>query len=288
VRVWRAEHRGEQTLQPADQNVRLATALGKLLDLRVLRCELVAEERNFPFQSADVSVGEVHVRRDLSRPVVACRCRLSLVVAFDLSRDVCRALSRQVGIGRCMLSRGVVADFKAGVRADLSRQVVTCRGRVNLLDIGDVPGDRGRRDEILFAEGGFDSAAIEVTLGAIALHAPRRPWKPRTVIARQSFIDRQGVFTVGAGRALSRHVFAHAFSLARRRSASGIYPHCKIRCCVKLLGRLNEATRSARAFGGTMPTIKKGGQGKRCVRAIWIERTGRTPRKESVFWRVGD
>ena len=64
MRVWRTEHGREQALQAADQNVRLATALGQFLDLRILRGEFLAKERNLAFQAADVSLGEVGRRFD--------------------------------------------------------------------------------------------------------------------------------------------------------------------------------------------------------------------------------
>src|SRR5208337_2996264 len=51
---------------------------------------------SYLLQTANVSLSEVGRRRDLSRRVVAGRCRLSLVVTFVFSGDMCRVLSRHV------------------------------------------------------------------------------------------------------------------------------------------------------------------------------------------------
>lgn len=55
------------------------------------------------------------------------------------------------------------------VGRDRSRHVRTCRDRSHLLDIGDVLGDRARRDQVLFAERCLYAPAIEMALGAMAL-----------------------------------------------------------------------------------------------------------------------
>src|ERR1019366_10453659 len=91
--------------QAADQNIRLTTALGQLLDLRIFRGEFVAKESHLPFQSADVPLGKVGAGRDMSRLVGACRLRLSLGVVSIFSSDMCRVLSRQVPPCRRWLSR---------------------------------------------------------------------------------------------------------------------------------------------------------------------------------------
>jgi hypothetical protein len=123
-----------------DQNVGLATAFGKLLDLRILGDYFFAKESDLPFQAANVSLREVGAGRDLSGHVAVCRLRLSLGLVWISCGDTCRALSRQVGTCRDWLSRRVVAIFFRRVCADLSRQVVTCRGWSNLYDMArDAP-----------------------------------------------------------------------------------------------------------------------------------------------------
>ena len=118
-----------------------------------------------------VRSGPVATGRGLSS-LVECGCR-SWSPSFSAATCVasCRDMSGLVGAG---LSLHVVVRIQVRSCGDLSRHVVTCRGRSNLLDVGDVLGDRVRRDQILFAERRFDSAAIEMAFRAIALHASRR------------------------------------------------------------------------------------------------------------------
>src|SRR5208283_582015 len=106
-----------------------------------------------------------------------------------------------------------------------SRHVATGRAR-KFLDLCDMTCDRFGRDEILFAEWCFLSQAVEVTLRAVALDCPRRARMTRVFVADGCVLDGEGVL-VGAGRALSRHVFAHGFSVARRDRATGAYPQVR-------------------------------------------------------------
>ena len=86
---------------------------------------------------------------------------------------------------------------------------MTCRGRANLLNVGDVLGDRVRRDQIFFTERSFDAAAIEVSLGAKALNASGGSGMAGMIVTRQGLVDRQGIFAVGGRRAVSRYVGVH-------------------------------------------------------------------------------
>ncbi len=189
MRIRRAEHRREQALQSADQDVRLATALGQLFDLGILVCEFIAKERNFTFKPPDVSVGQIRSRRDLSRRVVTCRGWLLHGLNLNLLGENCRVLSRCVVTCRCLVSRLVVESFLADFGADLSRQVVTCRGWTNLLNVGNVLSHRRGRDQIFFTERCFNAATIEMAFGAESLNAARRPRMAGMFITLKRLVD---------------------------------------------------------------------------------------------------
>ena len=95
------------------------------------------------------------------------------------------------------------------VRGDVLRQVASCRDRTHLLDVGDMLSDRGRRDEIFFAELRFDTAAVEMASGAVALNAARRTGMSGVLVPLKRLFDCEGIFAVGGGRDRSRQVDLH-------------------------------------------------------------------------------
>jgi len=140
--------------------------------------------------------------------------------------------SRPVGACRCLLARLVVLFFSCDIGRYRSRHVGTCRDRSHLFNIGDVLVYGFRRNEIFFAEGGFDQPAFEVALGAISLDAARRAGKPGARVAFQGLVDSNGEFAVGTCRDRSRLVVGHAVnnnparSTPRRLSTDIPTPHC--------------------------------------------------------------
>lgn len=55
MRVWRSEQRREHPLQPADEHIGLAAALGQLLDLRVFGGDLSAQEIDLALKASDIA-----------------------------------------------------------------------------------------------------------------------------------------------------------------------------------------------------------------------------------------
>ena len=109
---------------------------------------------------------------------------------------------------------------------------LTGRDRSHLFDIGDVLGNRGRRDQILFTELRFDAPTVEVTFGAVALNASRRPGMAGVVIALGRFVDSEGIFAVGGRRDRSRQVVRHVVrhvvdDTPTEHTASRLSPHTR-------------------------------------------------------------
>ena len=176
-----------------DQEISLSRALGQVFDLVVLHTDLLAQEFVLALHSLDVGC------RDRSRLVRCQRFPRNLLLAFNRD-DRCRDRSRHVGTGR---------------------------DRSHLFDIGDVLGNRGRGDQILFAELGFDAPAVEVSFGAIALDASGSSGVAGMIVALGRFVDRKGIFAVGGRRDRSRQVFRHALMISQPATSLRGYPHMR-------------------------------------------------------------
>lgn len=110
---------------------------------------------------------------------------------------------------------------------DRSRRVGTGRDRSHLFNVGNVLGNRGRGDQILFTELRFDAPAVEMVFGAIALNASRRSGVAGMIIALGRFVDGEGVFAVGGRRDRSRQVFRHALMISQPATSLRGYPHMR-------------------------------------------------------------
>ena len=171
------QQRRQHFLQAGDQMVGLAGALGQVLDLHVLDGDLLAQKSVLPFQPRDIARHGIRFGRGLPRLVEACR-------GWSLFRR-CRSFL----LRRCR---------------DMPRLVAAGQGLSRLLDVGDVLGDRCRRDQVLFAVGDFDAATVEMAVAAIALDCSRGARQAGALIERDSILDREGV----VGRGLSRQAAA--------------------------------------------------------------------------------
>lgn len=104
---------------------------------------------------------------------------------------------------------------------------VRSRDRSHLFYVGNVLGNRGRGDQILFTELRFDAPAVEMVFGAIALNASRRSGVAGMIIALGRFVDGESVFAVGGRRDKSRHVFRHALMISQPATSLRGYPHMR-------------------------------------------------------------
>ena len=194
LRPAAAEQRGQHSLQAGDQVVGLARAFGQVFDLVVLDADLAAQKVVLALQSLDV-----------------------------IGRD----RSRRVGTGRRLCRQSIVALLSGDIGRGRTRQVAACRAR-QFLDLRQVASDRGWCDHVLVAEGRLLSQAVEMTLGAIALDAPRGAGMPGMLIACRRLLDGEGIL-VGAGRGLSRRVGGHVLMISSTVAGGCSYPQGRAR-----------------------------------------------------------
>jgi hypothetical protein len=92
---------------------------------------------------------------------------------------------------------------------DKPRLAAAGLGLSHLLDVGDVPIYRSRRDHVLVAIGDFDLAAIELSCGAVALNCASVAGEAGPRVTLDHFIDGKGKLFVAARRGRPRLVVVH-------------------------------------------------------------------------------
>ena len=108
--------------------------------------------------------------------------------------------SRKSGAsGRALLYGFFVLQFYCALGRVRTRRAAPSRAH-RFLDVGDVPLDGLRRDEVFFAGGGLDLSAIKVSACAVFLQTARWAREAGGRIA-VGLVDREGVCGFVEGRA---------------------------------------------------------------------------------------
>jgi hypothetical protein len=175
--IRRRQQRREQSLQSVDQQIRLARSLLLIGDLLVFDRDLAAQKFILAFETRDIAI----FCRRWSQLVDACRCSRSRAFVVILRGDICRGMPRHVVIGR---------------------------DKSHLIDVGDMPIDRGRRDQKLVAERRLNAVAIEIAFRAIALDAARCARHAGFFIESECIFNGEGIIAVAGCRGLPRQVDA--------------------------------------------------------------------------------